>query len=64
MKQTAGKGVATTMSFAALTGDLTTIRSGTGGAVQNFGYAYDVLGKLTTRCDANNALTETLPMPI
>ena len=30
-----------------------------GGAVQNFGYSYDVLGRLTTRSDANTALSES-----
>jgi len=27
--------------------------------VQNFGYSYDVLGRLTTRSDANTALSES-----
>ena len=56
--QTAGNGVATAKTFAPLTGDLTAIQSGTGGAVQNFGYSYDVLGRLTTRSDANTRLSE------
>ena len=30
-----------------------------GGAVQNFGYSYDVLGRLTTRSDANTVLSES-----
>ena len=58
-QQTAGNGVATAKTFAPLTGDLTAIQSGTGGAVQNFGYSYDVLGRLTTRSDANTALSES-----
>src|SRR6266851_2588334 len=41
------------------TGRLTSIAAGTSNAVANFSYAYDVLGDLTSRADANTSLSET-----
>ncbi len=59
-QQTAGNGVVTTQSFDPLTDRLTSILAGTGNAVENLSYTYDVLGNVLTRADANESLTETL----
>ncbi|WP_316233728.1 RHS repeat-associated core domain-containing protein [Bradyrhizobium sp. SZCCHNPS2010] len=58
-QDTAGNGLTTTRSFDALTGRLTGIATGAGGAVQNFSYAYDRHGNPLSRSDANTNLSET-----
>ena len=57
-QQTSGNSVVTTQTFEPLTGRLSTIRAGTGNAVQNFGFGYDTIGNLTSRTDANTGLSE------
>jgi RHS repeat-associated protein len=49
-----------TRGYNALTGDLTSIKAGTGNAVQDFGFGYDLIGNLTSRTDTNTGLSETL----
>ncbi|WP_246741468.1 RHS repeat-associated core domain-containing protein [Bradyrhizobium aeschynomenes] len=58
-QQTAGNGLTTTRGFDPLTGRLTSIATGTSGAVQNQSFGYDRLGNLTSRSDANTNLSET-----
>jgi YD repeat-containing protein len=56
---TAGNGLVTAQSFEATTGRLLGIVTGAGGAVQNFAYTYDTLGRLASRSDGNAAIAET-----
>ncbi len=58
-QQTAGNGVATTQNFDPVTDRLTSIVAGNGNAVESFSYAYDAIGNVFTRADANENLTET-----
>ena len=58
-QQTAGNGVVTNAAFTASTGRISTIQAGTSNAVANFSYAFDTLGNLTNRTDANQSLAET-----
>src|SRR5262249_10692219 len=58
-QQTAGNGIVTNQTFDANTGDLTGTIAGGSGAVANFGYSYDTLGRLLTRTDTNSGLSET-----
>ena len=59
-QQTAGNGLVTTRAFSLTTGRLNSIATGSGGAVQNFAYSYDLLGNPLSRSDANTGLSETL----
>jgi RHS repeat-associated protein len=59
IQQTSGNGVVTTQTYDALTGRLTNIRGGSGNAVQDFGFGYDLIGNITSRTDANTGLSET-----
>ncbi|WP_244425208.1 RHS repeat domain-containing protein [Bradyrhizobium sp. STM 3843] len=58
-RDTGGNGLTTTRSFDPLSDRLTGIATGTGGAVQNFSYAYDRGGNPLSRSDANTNLSET-----
>jgi RHS repeat-associated protein len=58
-QQTVGNGLVTTRSFSATTGQLNSIATGSGGAVQNFAYSYDLLGNPLSRSDANTGLSES-----
>ncbi|MGJ4946763.1 RHS repeat domain-containing protein [Bradyrhizobium sp. HKCCYLS20291] len=58
-QQTAGNGLSTIRGFDPLTGRLTSIATGTSGAVQNQSFGYDRLGNLTSRSDANTNVSET-----
>ncbi|WP_316233741.1 RHS repeat-associated core domain-containing protein [Bradyrhizobium sp. SZCCHNPS2010] len=58
-QDTAGNGLTTTRSYDALTNRLTSISTGTSGAVQNFSYTYDRRGNPLSRSDANTNLSET-----
>jgi RHS repeat-associated protein len=60
IQQTSGNGVVTTQTYDTLTGRLANIRAGTGNAVQDFGFGYDLIGNLTSRIDTNTGLSETL----
>lgn len=56
-----GNGQLTTLGFDQTNGRLYTIKTGSGGgtATQNLTYAWDGVGKLTSRQDVNQSLTET-----
>jgi RHS repeat-associated protein len=56
---TAGNGLVSTMGFDTKTGRLLSIGTGTGSAVQNLSYTYDLLGNPLSRSDANTSLSET-----
>ncbi|MBH5403073.1 hypothetical protein HZZ13_35545, partial [Bradyrhizobium sp. CNPSo 4010] len=58
-QQTTGNGLVTTNGFDALTGRLTSIATGSGGAVQNLSITYDKRGNPLSRSDANTNLSET-----
>jgi RHS repeat-associated protein len=58
-RQRAGNAVETFQTFDALTGRLTSVLTGDAGAVQNFAYGYDDIGRMTSRSDANSGLSET-----
>ncbi|WP_315770063.1 MULTISPECIES: RHS repeat-associated core domain-containing protein [unclassified Bradyrhizobium] len=58
-QQTAGNGLSTTRGFDPLTGRLTSIATGTSGAVQNQSFGYDRLGNLTSRSDVNTNVSES-----
>ena len=51
LTQTAGNGVATTLTFDANTGRLTNVRAGTSNNVAQWDYYWDPLGNLTERAD-------------
>ena len=53
-----GNGFVTTRAFSLTAGGLNSI--GSGGAVQNFAYGYDLLGNPLSRSDASTWLSETL----
>jgi RHS repeat-associated protein len=55
---TAGNGVTTNRAFDALTGRLTGVTAGSGNAVANMGFTYDVLGNLAARTDPHTYGTE------
>jgi RHS repeat-associated protein len=59
-QQTSGNGLATTRTFDPTTGRLTSISTGSSGAVQNLSYTYDQLGNPLSRSDANTGLSETV----
>jgi RHS repeat-associated protein len=59
LQQTAGNGLVTTRGFSATTGRLNSIATGSGNAVQNVAYTYDLLGNPLSRSDANTNLSET-----
>lgn len=61
LNQTAGNGVVTAQTFDANTGRMTAVQAAVGGgtAVASFAYAYDVLGDLSSRQDANESLSES-----
>jgi RHS repeat-associated protein len=58
-QQTAGNGLVTTRGFDVKTGHLTSIATGTGNAVQNLSFNYDLVGGLLGRSDANTNVVET-----
>lgn len=58
-QRTAGNGVVTSQSFDANTGRLSGISAGNAGAVQSYAYAYDTLGNMASRSDANTGLSES-----
>jgi RHS repeat-associated protein len=59
IQQTSGNAVVTTQTYDTLTGRLTAIKGGSGNAVQDFGFGYDLIGNLTSRIDTNTGLSET-----
>jgi RHS repeat-associated protein len=58
-QQTAGNGIVTIQSFDQLTGRLAGIVAGTSNGVESLAYAYDRLGNMLTRQDANTGLAES-----
>ncbi|HXS88161.1 MAG TPA: FG-GAP-like repeat-containing protein [Steroidobacteraceae bacterium] len=56
--ETLGNGVQTIRGFDLATGVIDYIQSGSGGSIQNLGYAWDGVGNLTQRQDLRLALTE------
>ncbi|MDC7789639.1 DUF637 domain-containing protein [Rhodoplanes sp. TEM] len=58
-QQTAGNGVVTTRSFSALNGRLLSVAAGSGNAVQNATYTYDLLGNPLSRTDGTSNLSES-----
>jgi hypothetical protein len=58
-QQTAGNGIVTIQSFDQLTGRLAGIVAGTSNSVESLAYAYDRLGNMLTRQDANTGLAES-----
>ena len=59
-QQTSGNGLVTTRAFSLTPGRLNSIATGSGRAVQNFAYSYDLLGNPLSRSDANTGLAESL----
>ena len=54
-----GNGLTTELTYDPLTHALKTVRTGTGGAVQNLEYGFDALGNLISRLDNIQGFTET-----
>jgi RHS repeat-associated protein len=57
--QTAGNGITTTRGFSASTGRLLSVTAGSGNAVQNSTYSYDLLGNPLSRTDGTSNLSES-----
>jgi len=58
-QQTLGNGVVTSRTYNANTSKLSTVQAGASNAIANLSFAFDSIGNLTSRSDANSSLSET-----